>query len=64
MTPREERIKTRMTNFLFDTNQSIRNVCNQLGLTPTAAQLWLFHGFSLKPQQERIVIKFLEQMNY
>ena len=61
MTEREERLKTRMTDYLFSTNQSIRDVCHQLGLTPTAAQLWLFHGYLLTPEQERIVIKFLEQ---
>lgn len=61
MTPREERLKTRMTDYLFSTNQSIREVCGQLGMTATAAQLWLFHGYSLTPEQERIVIKFLEQ---
>lgn len=64
MTEREEILKTRMTDYLFATNQSIREVCGQLGLTPTAAQFWLFHGYSITPEQEKIVTQFLNRMNY
>lgn len=64
MTPREERLKTRMTDYLFSTNQSVREICEQLGLTPTAAQFWLFHGFSLKPEQEEVISKLLNQLGY
>lgn len=64
MTPREERLKTRMTDYLFSSNQSIREVCGQLGMTATAAQLWLFHGYSITPEQEKIVTQFLNRMNY
>ena len=64
MTEREEILKTRMTDYLFATNQSIREVCGQLGMTATAAQLWLFHGYSLNEQQEKIVTQFLNKMNY
>ena len=64
MTPKEEKLKTRMTDYLFATNQSIREVCGQLGLTPTAAQFWLFHGFSLKPEQEEVISELLNQLGY
>lgn len=64
MTPREERLKTRMTDYLFSTNQSIREICEQLGLTPTAAQFWLFHGYSLNEQQEQYINRFLEAVGY
>lgn len=64
MTDREERLKSRLLDYIFDTDLSVKSICDKIGLTYTAARLWIFHGYSLKLEQEDIINKLLNQLGY
>lgn len=64
MTEKEEALKTRLIDYLFDTDYSIKEISSKLGMSKAATNLWLFHGFSVTPEQELYINRYLIDKGY
>lgn len=64
MTAKEEALKTRLIDYLFDTDYSIKEISSKLGMTKTAMNLYLFHGYSVTAEQTKVINNFLTTLGY
>lgn len=64
MTAKEEALKTRLIDYLFDTDYSIKEISSELGMTKTSMILYLFHGYSVTAKRAVEIDKFLSALGY
>lgn len=64
MTQREETLKERVIDYIFDNNYSLKEISQKLGMSKTAANFWLFHGYSVPPEQELYIKRYLIKKGY
>lgn len=64
MTQKEEALKKRLIDFIFDYDYSLSEISNRLGMTKTAMNLYLFHGYSVTAEQTKVINNFLTTLGY
>lgn len=64
MMAKEEALKERVIDYIFDNDYSLKEISSKFGMSKTAANFWLFHGYSVTPEQELYINRYLIDKGY
>lgn len=65
MAQKEEALKKRLIDFIFDYDYSLTEISSILGMSKAATNFWLFHGYNLATQEQKEYINnYLVRQGY